>query len=592
MELSAERASIRLRECIEEAGRIDGIDSDVCARLADKLRSHSFDLVVAGQFKRGKSTLVNALVGAPVLPVGVVPLTSVVTILKYGAEASAEIAFLDGATRAVPLTELADYVTEMRNPGNSKRVREATLRYPSEWLRDGIRLVDTPGIGSVYEHNTEAALRYVPRADAVLFVASADQPISRAEADFLVDLRQHAGKIFCLLNKTDHLSADEIEQAVAFSVRAVRDALDAEVHVFPLSAKLALEGKMRRSQELIESSLFPAFDDALRRFLLQEREDVWLRSIRDNLRRLLEETRLRAELELKALAEPLAVLEDKLARFASKKQETLQARADLELLLAGEVRRLLKQRVEPDLEEFKQQLKSDLTARVNAWCDELPMPPLRALRAQVHARTLEEVRTACDRWRAAEDAAVAQELDKLFERHAGQAQQAANELARYSAGLFEIPYEAVATHTAWQLESRFSYKFWDEPGSLYLLSSALAEALPRFLGKRMVRRRLQNAAVDLIEVQSGRMRHDFEERLKQSAAEFRARMLARVEATMAGIEAAIDRGLQLRRSGEAAAAQRRTVLETSSARISSVAARLADAGGRAPMQDFARAVAS
>ena len=561
-------------KCLAEAAAIEGVERDACERLLEKWRNRSFDLVVAGQFKRGKSSLVNALVGAPVLPVGVVPLTSAVTILEYGEGAWAEIAFAGGKREEVPLGALPEYVTESRNPGNVKRVAEAKLHFPSDWLRDGNRLVDTPGIGSVYDHNTETALRYVPRADAVLFVASADQPMSRAETEFLKDVRQYAPKVFCLLNKADYLEPAELGEALEFATRAVREALQADVPVFPLSAKLALQGKLGCSRVLLERSGFSTFDQALRSFLEEEKEAVWLRSLEGSLLRILEESRLRNELEHKALSEPLAALEEKLARVEAKKRETGEARAELELLLDGQVRELLKQRVEPELEQFKRRLRGEIAERLREWFEELQDQPLRALAEQVRARTVEQVRGACDAWRAAEDAALGPALEALFERHAQRVQSDIDELARYCADLFDIPYEAVATKVAWEHQAQFAYKFWDAPGSLYLLSSALTEALPRFLASRQVRNRLSRSAADLIEVQSGRMRHDFEQRLKRSAAEFRAAMLRRIDATSAGIEAAIERGASLRKSGDAAAARRRAVLRESSAAIAGITARL------------------
>jgi GTP-binding protein EngB required for normal cell division len=569
----------QLCESVDAAAKIEGVEQEGCARLAHKLRSRSFELVVAGQFKRGKSSLVNALIGAPLLPVGVVPLTSVVTILQFGERASAEVAFLDGSSREVALAELPEYVTERANPRNRKGVRQATLRYPSEWLRDGIRLVDTPGIGSVYEHNTEAALRYVPNADAVLFVASADQPMSHAEAEFLADLRRHAGKVFCLLNKADYLSEAELDEMLTFTTQAVRTALDASVPVIPVSARLALEGKTRGDMELVERSRFPAFDRALRRFLANEREQVWLDSARNGLLRLLEEARLRDALELKALAQPLSELEAKLARFAAKKQEAEHARADIALLVEGEARRLLKDRIEPDLEQFKRRLQDELAQRVASWLSELGAMPLRALRSELESRAIAEVRAACERWRTAEDTIVAEALRSMYGRHAEQVQRIADELLRYAADLFDIPYETVEAQAQWASEPQFSYKFWDEPGSLYLLASSLALALPRFIAEPLLRKRSLRGAVELVETQSGRMRYSFDERLKTSVADFRRDMLERIEATTAGIEAALERGASLRRGAEQASAGRSAALHRALERIEALAAPLAS---RAP----------
>lgn len=556
-----------LQACLEETARLEQVDADACESLARKLRDNVFHLVVAGQFKRGKSSLVNAMLGAPVLPVGVVPLTSVITVLHWGERPRVSVMFYSGETVEVEHGEIADYVTERGNPKNAKGVREVTVAYPSEWLRGGIRLVDTPGIGSVFEHNTDVTFRYLPQADAVLFVASVDQPVSRAEADFLTGVRQYADRIFCLLNKADYLSPEELAESVAFSTRAVRDALEAPVPVFAVSAKRALEGKEKGDARLLAGSGFPAFDVALRRFLVEEKQDVWLRSLRRNLLRILAQAELAVGIELKSLSEPLARLEDALQRFAAKKREGLQAKSDFEILLEGEARKLLKERIEPELDAFKVGLKEEVARRVNAWFDELGDLPAKRLSAEIEQRAVAEVRGAYDRWRAALDAEIAHAFDALCARFALNLQATADELLRYSAELFSIPFEAIRAESLWQSESHFYYKFWNEPGALYHFTSGLIASLPRFLAEHLLRERMTQTAVDLVETQAGRVRYDFDERLKKSVMAFRREMLARMEATSAGIERAIEQGAALRRGGEAEVNQRREALEQTVVRI-------------------------
>lgn len=556
-----------LQACLEETARLEQADAGACEGLARKLRDNVFHLVVAGQFKRGKSTVVNALLGAPLLPMGVVPLTSVITVLQWGEAPRASVMFYSGETAEIDPGELADYVTERGNPKNAKGVREVAVAYPSEWLRGGIRLVDTPGIGSVFEHNTDVTFRYLPQSDAVLLVASVDQPVSRAEADFLAGVRQYADRIFCLLNKADYLSPGELAESVAFSTQAVRETLEAPVPVFAVSAKRALEAKASGDPQAFAGSGFPAFDAALRRFLVEEKQEVWLRSLRRNLLRILAQAELAVGIEMKSLTEPLDRLEETVRRFAARKRESLQARSDFEILLEGEARKLLKERVERELEAFKAGLGEEMARRVNAWFDELAAMPARQLSVELERRAIAEVRGAYDRWRAAMDSEVATEFDALCARFAQGLQASADELLRYSAELFSIPFEAIRAESLWKLESRFYYKFWSEPGALSHITSGLIAALPRFLGGRMLRERMVQAAVELVETQSGRVRYDFEERLKKSAMAFRGEMLERMEATTAAIERAIEQGAALRRGGEADASGRLEALERTARRI-------------------------
>lgn len=210
--------------------------------LQNKLLENRFHLVVLGQFKRGKSTFINSILGDPVLPTSVVPLTSIVTLLKYGEKESVQVTFNEGSHRTIRREELADYVTERGNPANEKGVRRVEISFPSEYLKDGVSIIDTPGVGSTFENNTEMTYSYLPNMDAALFLLAVDPPISQAEIAFLKDVRQYVEKIFFIQNKIDYLGAMEREESLAFSKEAIEKALGLDgIQIFPLSARQALE---------------------------------------------------------------------------------------------------------------------------------------------------------------------------------------------------------------------------------------------------------------------------------------------------------------------------------------------------------------
>ena len=545
---------------VEEAAAIPGIAAQPLAALRAKVAEHAFNLVVAGEFKRGKSTVINALVGADLLPTGVVPLTSVVTLLRYGDAPGATVVFENGETRAVPLDTLPDYVTEQGNPKNAKGVCEVAVIFPAHWLKGGIRLVDTPGIGSVHRHNTEVTYQYLPQADAVIFVASVEQPVSSIELDFLADIRRYAGRVFCLLNKTDYLNDAELAESVAFATQALREALDAPVPVFPVSARLALRGRTENDPALLARSRFAEFDATVRHFLLQEGGEVWRNSVRSNLLRLLAEGRLSIELELRALSTPLESLEANVQAFAAKKRETLQVKSDFDALLEAGGRKLIKECVEPDLEAFKRELTRRLDGALDAWYGELRERDSATLQASLEDRLVGEVRGAFEVWRADQDAAVAAAFESLCSRLWNRIQERVDELLRYSAELFAIPYAAIGAGSLWRSRSGFYYKFWEEPPALRMLTDSFVTMLPGILGHPLILRHARRRAAELAEIQSGRLRHDFEERIKKSAHDFRREMLERIEATIVGIEAAIDKGRALRMKGESEAALRQAEL--------------------------------
>jgi hypothetical protein len=548
---------VAIDACLRAAADLPGIDTATCRWLSRKLSEQVFNLVAAGQFKRGKSTVINALLGEPLLPAGVVPLTSVITVIQSGASSAAYATLRSGQERPIEVAELGEYVTERGNPANRKSIERVVIEHPSPWLADGVRLVDTPGIASVYEHNTDETRKYLPQADAVLFIASVDQPVSRAEVDFLRDIRRYAAKVFCLLNKTDYLRPDELRESLAFSVHAIREALGTDdVPVFAVSAKLALEGKLGNDADSLSRSGFPAFERALRNFMAQEKTDAWLRSLGRGLERLLTQARFALDLESKALVDPLDRIEANLALFRQEKERAERARGDYSVLLEADARSLLKEDIEAKLEKFKQAQKVDIGGAIDRWVNDLRSLPSRKLQAALEKRKIAAIRAAYDDWLAQEDVEISRAFQRLCARFWASLQQSADELMRRSSEIFSVEFDLAHAEPRWTAESGFYYKFWYEPTSLKILSTSVVLMLPRLIAAQLISRRAKTTAVELIEVQAGRIRHDLDERLKKSVQDAQRQMLHQIDATIAGIETAIEDGVSLRlRSAEQVAAR-------------------------------------
>src|SRR6266536_266247 len=196
---------------------------DVAGQVGEasrRLAGLELEVAVVGEFKRGKSTLLNALIDAEVLPAGVLPLTAVPTVLERG-EPVCLVSFTDGHTEEHDLGAVGEFVTEERNPGNRLGVQRVVVRLHAPLLDEGVRLVDTPGVGSVLEHNTAATDAYLPSLDAAILVTAADPPISKGERAFLERVAEHAVRLFVVLNKADYLQAEELERTVSFTEQVV-----------------------------------------------------------------------------------------------------------------------------------------------------------------------------------------------------------------------------------------------------------------------------------------------------------------------------------------------------------------------------------
>ncbi|MBI5863873.1 MAG: dynamin family protein [Planctomycetes bacterium] len=184
------------------------------------------DVAVLGQFKSGKSSLLNALVGDDLLPVGVVPVTTVVTRLSAGpgplsmpdtpAVPSAVVTFLDGRVEPVSRAHIADFVAEARNPGNERRVACVDIATPALVELGGLRLVDTPGLGSILAQNTQSTQAWLPHVAVALVLISADRPLSDEDRTLLAAVRTHAPRVAVILSKSDLLSEEQYAEVEAF----------------------------------------------------------------------------------------------------------------------------------------------------------------------------------------------------------------------------------------------------------------------------------------------------------------------------------------------------------------------------------------
>jgi GTPase SAR1 family protein len=563
-----------LLKCIDEMLTIDAVRGCPCEELREKIQTNTFNLVVVGQFKRGKTSLINALLGVDILPVAVVPLTSIVTIMTYGDALRIKVYFNDGRVTEIRPESLPEYVTEKGNPKNIKDVSEVIITYPSPYLKDGVRLIDTPGVGSIYQHNTDVAYQYLPKSDAALFLLSVDQPMSKAELDFLRDVKEYSNRIFFLLNKADYLTENDLNESIEFSKNVLKEAMGIDVKIFPVSARIALEGKTTDSQELLEKSMLPQFSEVLNRFLMEEKGKVLIISVTNNLLRVLSQARFEIELELKSLTTPLDELMTKIKVFEDKKREVFLEKNDFEILLEGETKKLLKSILDEDLDKFKKELVPQVSSNLENFFNENSALSLKELHKALEQRVIREVKEAFNAWRVIEDERLAKAFESICKRFIVKINDTVDELLRFSSELFQIPFEAIKAEALWSVKSGFYYKFKDEPVGLEMLAGTLTLALPKFIGERIILKKMKEYLLQVIDVQSGRLRYDFAERLDKSKIDFRWEMLQKIDATIEGIETAIKKGMSKREMGEKEVEERKKIIHETMEKIDSLKDRL------------------
>jgi GTP-binding protein EngB required for normal cell division len=295
--LKLELAGI-IRSILDRARESKDEDFESRARkLLVRLSEDRFYLAVLGQHKRGKSSLMNAMIGRDLLPTGILPVTSAIVALRYDSTLKIQIHQKSWSyPREIPLDQLPDYVSEQGNPGNRKQVISAEIGVPVDLLRYGFYFVDTPGIGSAIAANTATTKAFLPEADAAIFVTSFDSPMNELELSFLDQIHQHVRKLFFVINKRDLVSGSELAEVTAFVRLRIAERIGhTEFRLYAVSANAqiaaAKEGNSMPGDPGIEE-----LRKDLQTFLVTEKTREFLIRVAHRANNLLESERLQANL--------------------------------------------------------------------------------------------------------------------------------------------------------------------------------------------------------------------------------------------------------------------------------------------------------
>lgn len=302
--------------------------------LAARVSEGRFYLACIGQFKRGKSTLINALIGEPILPVGFIPVTAVPTVIRYGPRKKARIQFRDGAWQEIDPADLAQFVSEEYNPENVKQVGGAEVFVPSALLSTGMCLVDTPGLGSVFTGNTAATQAFLPHIDAALVVVGADPPLAGEELALVEAVGRRVPHLILVLNKADRTTDAERAAAADFTLKVLEKRLHRSGgRVFEVSAVERLE---HRGPERDWGGL----NAALERLVHESGRQLIQAACQRGVQRLSEQLLAIIMEEREALERPIEESEQRIALMKETIAESDRSRREVEFLWMAEQRRL------------------------------------------------------------------------------------------------------------------------------------------------------------------------------------------------------------------------------------------------------------
>lgn len=274
---------------------------DLEARLRQaraRLQDDRVRLLVVGEFKQGKSMLVNSLLGAPVCPVFDDVATSVPTVVQYAEQPV--VTLVRGDSRIeVPVEELPVYASEAGNPGNRERLDHVEVGIPRPILAPGsnyggLELVDTPGVGGLSSVHGAATMAALPTADAVLLVSDASQEYTAPELEFLRNAAAVCPNVACVVTKTD-LYPDW--RFIAEQNQAHLEGVGLRPSFFTVSSTLRWHALQTGDQDVNRESGYPPLVTYIRKKVLGEAESLARRSTAHDVHAVIDQitSSLRAE---------------------------------------------------------------------------------------------------------------------------------------------------------------------------------------------------------------------------------------------------------------------------------------------------------
>jgi len=501
-------------------------DRAALAELGDRLEERRLRVLVAGEAKRGKSTLINALLGRQVLPSGVTPLTALATAVRYGPDEGVAAVFRDGRAESYPLLALDDLVTERGNPGNRRGLASVTVIVDAPVLTRGVELVDTPGTGSVYAHNTAEAELALETMDAAVFVLTADPPVSATERDLMSRVARLSVSMFVVLNKADYLSADasptagsvdgrldghrrsELAEALEFTAAVAAEAAGRPVRLYPLSARAALTAGGDPG--------FTAFAADFAAYLDSGRASDLRLSVAGHAERLARSLLDEADLTRRAAQMRTGEAAGRVEAFRARLAAVAVRRQDAADLAAAESARMM-----AAMNEAAEHATREASRRVTAGIDDLLAGDLRSAPAANiertgRARLAELAVKEAEAWRQEQTRRLEEGLAGLDQRLATELQAELDAVREAAAGLLGLTLAVPGPGDRLVQDLRFFYAVAEQAGQTELLAGAIRRHLPGETGRRRAREYLGRETADLVPQQIGRARADLQYRLAEA----------------------------------------------------------------------------
>jgi GTP-binding protein EngB required for normal cell division len=466
------------------------------SELAARLTAGTIRLHISGQYKRGKSTLANALIGRQVLPYGVLPLTSLPTIVALAGHDELIIEYLNGRTERTVIGDLARYATEKENPSNRRGVARLRVTLASWTLPPYLEVVDTPGIGSVYVHNSAAATESLRDCDLALLVVSPEPPIGELEVAFLRTIAASSVWLAVAMNKADTVNPEAFQEITQFTAHVIQGVVERPIEIIPTTAtseddqgiadlrRRIVLACNQRGQALLGASV------ARRARALAREAAALLRGEAAAARLPAEEARRSAE----QLADALDAIELR--------------RRDLKAVIDACEKRVIAT-LDEDINEFRSLATASLVDAVPSIAEST------ASLSEAEARLDERIAELAMTWRDREASKLSESLKGELEHFGRAAALFEHEARESAASIFGVDLSQRDATVELPDLPGFRLDFNEEHLSLQLGYRSMISLLPDPWRSRAFVRTLRERAIRFADRQCGRIRYDLLQRVRE-----------------------------------------------------------------------------
>jgi small GTP-binding protein len=507
-------------------------------QLQEKLAQEKLYLVVVGLFKRGKSSLINRLLETEVVPVAVTPVTAVITLIEYTEnDAWAEVHFSDGRSEKKEITEAALYISEEENPGNEKKAELVKIYSPAPLLKH-LTLVDTPGLGSSYEHNTETTLRFIPKVDTALFVLSADMPVSKSDIEFLKELKQLTAKILFVLNKADLLNEKDLQKILQHNTQVIAAIMHGQpeaIHILPVSSKINGEESGQQGIRLLKNKII-SLAQKDKQQILQQSGIRQFQALKNELSSLL-------QLKRDSLQMPVKMLEEKQRQFRNSVSLLQEQRDEFQILISGKIKQLdqyihetvnrIKKETDKEIDEIIQQELQKKTFLKNA-------DAVYAVQQEINQMVLSHF----GKTREKMEAETKQHFRNLLQQYCNRSQSFLNELAKNLSALMGLDFDLIAGRFDLDVYTSFYLTLQGGEQPISFNGGIAHLLLPAHKKEKRMAQKMQAHFREVVNRNTASLIYDLQYKVQESFRKFNYDLNQRLKELLSGIEKILEDTLQ------------------------------------------------